>query len=69
LLRKLINSSLPKAYDSLVSELNGDIHYAKKEFKQAREAYEKAIESAAGQDTRLLQMKRDDLGDHLKSGA
>lgn len=67
--KSILTSSLPKAYDSLVSELNGDIHYAKKEFKQAREAYEKAIESAAGQDTRLLQMKRDDLGDHLKSGA
>jgi len=67
--QSILSAKLPKAFDSLVSELNGDIHYAKKEFKQAREAYEKAIESSAGQDTRLLQMKRDDLGDHLKSGA
>jgi len=52
---KILSGSFPKAYDSLISELNGDIHFAKKEFKQARE--------------RLLEMKRDDLGDHLKSGA
>lgn len=67
--KSILSSNLPKSFESLVSELNGDIHVAKKEFKEAREAYEKAIESAAGQDTRLLQMKRDDLGDHLKSGA
>ncbi len=67
--QSILSSSMPKSYDSLISELNGDIHYAKKEFKQAREAYDKAIESATGQDTRLLQMKRDDLGDHLKNGA
>ena len=65
----ILSSKLPKAYDSLVSELNGDIHVAKKEFKQAREAYEKAIETAGSVNTQLLQMKRDDLGDHLKSGA
>ena len=67
--QSILSSSMPKSYDSLISELNGDIHYAKKEFKQAREAYDKAIDSATGQDTRLLQMKRDDLGDHLKNGA
>ncbi len=67
--KSVLSAKLPKAYDSLVNELNGDIHAAKKEFKEARDAYDKAIESAAGQDTRLLQMKRDDLGDHLKSGA
>lgn len=69
----LISSKLPKAYDSLVSELNGDIHLAKKEFKQAREAYDQAIKSAGDQNTRILKMKRDDLGDGLgndsKSGA
>ena len=67
--KNILSSNLPKAFESLINELNGDIHLAKKEFKQAREAYEKAIQSADGQDTRLLQMKRDDLGDHLKSGA
>ena len=63
--QSVLSANLPKAYESLVSELNGDIHYAKKEFKEAREAYDKAIKSATGQDIRLLQMKRDDLGDHL----
>jgi len=31
----ILSSKLPKAYDSLVSELNGDIHFAKKEFKHS----------------------------------
>ena len=65
----ILSANMPKAYESLVSELNGDIHYAKKEFKQAREAYDKAIKSAGSVNTQLLQMKRDDLGDHLKTGA
>ena len=67
--QSILSSSMPKAYESLISELNGDIYFAKKEFKQAREAYDKAIKSAEGQNTQLLQMKRDDLGDHLKTGA
>ncbi len=67
--QSILSASMPKSFESLISELNGDIHFAKKEFKQAREAYDKAINSAAGQNTQLLQMKRDDLGDHLKSGA
>jgi len=67
--KNIISASMPKSYESLISELNGDIHYAKKEFKLAREAYDKAIETAGSVNTQLLQMKRDDLGDHLKTGA
>ena len=67
--QNILSANMPKAYESLISELNGDIHYAKKEFKQAREAYDKAINSAGSVNTQLLQMKRDDLGDHLKTGA
>jgi len=67
--QSILNENMPKSYESLVSELNGDIHFAKKEFKQAREAYDKAIQSAGSVNTQLLQMKRDDLGDHLKTGA
>lgn len=67
--QSILATNLPKSYDSLLSELNGDIHYAKKEFKLAREAYDKAIKTAGSVDTQLLQMKRDDLGDHLKTGA
>ena len=67
--QSILSANMPKAYESLISELNGDIHFAKKEFKQAREAYDKAINSAGSVNTQLLQMKRDDLGDHLKTGA
>ena len=67
--QSILSENMPKSYESLISELKGDIHVAKNEFKEARAAYEKAIETAGSVDTRLLQMKRDDLGDHLKSGA
>jgi len=67
--QSILSGKLPKAYESLISELNGDIHSAKKEFKLAREAYDKAIKSAGSQNTQLLEMKRNDLGDHLKTGA
>lgn len=67
--QSILSGSLPQSYESLVSELNGDIHVAKKEFEQAHAAYEKAIQSAVNQDTRLLQMKRDDLGQQTKDGA
>ncbi len=64
----ILAEKMPVAYQSLVSELKGDIHFAKKEYKQARDAYDKAILSSGGQNTQLIKMKRDDLGDHLKSG-
>lgn len=67
--KTILAAKMPTAYQSLISELIGDIHFAKKEYKQAREAYDKAILSSGGQDTQLLKIKRDDLGDHLKSGA
>ncbi len=67
--KSILAEKIPVSYQSLVSELNGDIHFAKKEFKQAYEAYDKAILSSGGQNTQLLKMKRDDLGNQLKSGA
>lgn len=67
--QNILSSNLPKSYESIVSELTGDIHFAKNEFKEAREAYDKAIETAGNANTQILQMKRDDLGDHLKTGA
>lgn len=67
--KSILSAKHPKSYESLISELNGDIHYAKKEYKLAREAYDKAINSAGNQNTQLLELKRNDLGDHLKSGA
>jgi predicted negative regulator of RcsB-dependent stress response len=66
--KSILAEKMPASYQSLVSELNGDIHFAKKEYKQAREAYDKAILSSGGQNTQLLKIKRDDLGD-LDNGA
>lgn len=67
--KDILSEKMPAAYQSLISELNGDIHFNKKEYKQAREAYDRAILSSGGQNIEILKMKRDDLGDHLKSGA
>jgi len=67
--KSILADKMPASYQSLISELNGDIHFAKKQFKQAYEAYDKAILSSGGQNTQLLKMKRDDLGNQLKSGA
>jgi len=67
--QKILSEKMPAAFQSLVSELNGDIHFARKEYKQASEAYDRAILSSSGQNTEILKMKRDDLGDHLKNGA
>ncbi len=67
--QSILAENMPASYQSLISELNGDIYFAKKEFKKAYEAYDKAILSAGDQNTQLLKMKRDDLGNQLKSGA
>ncbi len=66
--QQILSKGLPSSYNSIVTELEGDIHFAKKEFTKARAAYDKAILSSGGQNTQLLKLKRDDLGDHLKSG-
>ena len=66
--QQILSKKLPDSYSSIITELEGDIHLAKKEYKKARAAYDKAILSSGGQNTQLLKLKRDDLGDHLKSG-
>ena len=66
--QSILADKMPASYLSLISELKGDIHYAKKEYEQASEAYDKAILSSAGQNTQLLKMKRDDLGSQKNSG-
>ncbi|MEE9310120.1 MAG: tetratricopeptide repeat protein [Cocleimonas sp.] len=65
----LLTEKMPAAYASLITELTGDVHYAKKEFDKAREAYDRAILSSGGQNIDILKMKRDDLGSQIKSGA
>lgn len=67
--KSLLATKMPTAYSSLITELNGDIHYAKKEFTKAREAYDRAILSSGGQNLKILKMKRDDLSKEIGSGA
>jgi predicted negative regulator of RcsB-dependent stress response len=59
----IISGIKSSAYNSLVAELNGDLWLAKKDYTKAREAYDKALLSSGGQNSQLLKMKRDDLGD------
>lgn len=61
----LLAAKMPTAYSSLITELTGDIYFAKKEFTKARDAYDKAILSSGGQNIDVLKMKRDDLGSHI----
>ena len=61
----ILSEKLPAAYESLITELKGDIFYAKKEYAKAREAYDRAILSSGGQNTEALILKRNDLGDNL----
>lgn len=65
----ILNDKMPDAYESLVTELKGDIFYAKKEYAKARKAYDEAILSSGGQNIEALKLKRDDLGDNPKTGA
>jgi predicted negative regulator of RcsB-dependent stress response len=49
-------------FDSQYDEIRGDAHLAQGQKEQAREAYAKALANASLQrDTRMLQMKMDDL--------
>ncbi len=60
--KTLLETKMPIAYASLVNEIKGDIYFAKQDIEKAREAYDRAILSAAGQSVEFLKMKRDDLG-------
>lgn len=66
--QSILSATMPAAYTSLVTELTGDVHYAKKEFDKARDAYDRAILSSGGQNIEILKMKRDDLDNQTKSG-
>ena len=59
----LLNKTLPSAYTSLVEELKGDLHLAKKELDQARQSYDRAILSAGRDPVKFLKMKRSNLGE------
>lgn len=59
----LLKEKLPSAYTSLVEELKGDLHLAKKEIDQARQSYDRAILSAGRDSVDFLKMKRNNLGE------
>ena len=59
---KLANASYPKAYESIVEEIKGDIFVAQNKVADARTAYDKAIVTSKS-DTDLLKMKRANLGE------
>lgn len=59
----LLKEKLPSAYTSLVEELKGDLHFAKKELDKAREAYDRAILAAGRDSVDYLKMKRNNLGE------
>ena len=65
----ILSSITGTAYSSLVAELTGDLFLAKKEYAKARESYDKALLSSGGQNTQILKMKRDDLGENVGDGA
>lgn len=58
----VIDRDFPEAYASLVDEIRGDIFVAKGETVQAKQVYDRALESADTGQVKFLQMKRDDLG-------
>jgi len=60
---KVLSSVTDTAFSSLVAELTGDLFLAKKDYNRARESYDKALLSSGGQNSQILKMKRDDLGD------
>ena len=59
----LLKEKLPSAYTSLLEELKGDLHLAKKEIDQARQSYDRAILSAGRDSVEFLKMKRNNLGE------
>lgn len=60
--KSIIEQPFPAAYTSLIDEIKGDIYFSKNEYDKAREAYDRAILSSAGENVEFLKMKRDDLG-------
>lgn len=59
----LVQTSRSEAYRSLFAEVEGDIHRARGERKQAHAAYQRALMASRSDDARqmLLQIKRDDV--------
>ena len=58
----LLLADHPAGFTAGYEELKGDLYVAKGEIDQARAAYDKAINAAAGSASRWLILKRQDLG-------
>ena len=65
---KLLNTSFPAAYTSIVEELKGDLFSAKGDTEAARIAYDKALLTAGGA-AEFLQLKRDALGSSAENAS
>ncbi len=65
---KLLNTSFPPAYTSIVEELKGDLFSAKGDTEAARIAYDKALLTGGG-GAEFLQLKRDALGSSIESAS
>jgi len=58
----LISVAHPSGFDALYAEFTGDLYIAKGDKAKAREAYDKAILLSGSDVRRLLQLKRQELG-------
>lgn len=58
----LTNDELPAAYSGLVNDIRGDIYAARAQSDEARQAYERALETSQGNAAELIRLKLDNLG-------
>ena len=58
----IVANNISDAYSSLANEVQGDIYVAKGEIEQAKQAYDKAMQGASGDNVEFLALKRNDLG-------
>lgn len=58
----LLMTAHPPSFEVGYEELKGDLYVAKGQIAEARVAYDKAINAAAGKASRWLKLKRQDLG-------
>ncbi len=58
----LLDEEYPQSFQSLLSELRGDLYVRKGDKQAARGAYDEAIAAAGSEDVEFLRIKRDSLG-------
>lgn len=60
---QLVEQEYPAAWESVVTELKGDVYTAQNKPAEAREAYDRALLTSDGGSTDFIRMKRDNLGE------